>query len=139
MATRPAMPTPSSDVRNEVRKIEQTFESAFNSKNVETITNLYEQDAVFTPPNQPACQGKDQIRKFFQAFIEGGGSDLHLETNKIESSGDLIAHCGRYRGNVPKPGGGTKADRGNYICVYRRQPNGDLRAVLDTFNSENPA
>jgi uncharacterized protein (TIGR02246 family) len=138
MATRPSTPTPLPDPRSEIRKIEQTFESAFNANDFETLASLYAPDATFLPPNHSPCEGTAQIRDFFRELKQAGASDLHLELGRIEASGDLVAHRGRYRFKAPTAGGGTRPDRGNYLAVYRRQRDGNLRTVFDTFNSELP-
>lgn len=138
MATRPSAPTPVPDLRSEIRKIEQTFESAFNANDLETLLSFYTSNATFLPPNHAPCEGTAQIKDFFRELKKAGASDLHLESGRTEASGDLVAHRGRYTFNAPTAGGGTRPDRGNYLVVYRRQRDGNLRMVFDTFNSELP-
>jgi uncharacterized protein (TIGR02246 family) len=137
MATRPTTPISTSDTRSEVRKLEKTFESAFNSNDLQTLVGLYTPDATFLPPNHAPCEGSEGIKAFFREMKEAGASELHLEQGRIEQSGDLVVHRGRYICNVPAPSGGTRPDRGNFLVVYRRENNG-LRTLFDTYNSELP-
>jgi uncharacterized protein (TIGR02246 family) len=139
MATRPTpSPTSAQNTRAAIRKLEQTFESAFNANDPKTLVSLYAPDAVLLPPNHAPCQGAGQIEAFFKELRDAGASDVHVQAQRVEESEDLVAVHGTYRFNAPVPTGGTRPDHGNYIVVSRRESNGDLRIVLDTFNSELP-
>lgn len=137
MATQPVS-RPSADVRAEIRRMLQTFAHAFNTGDLETVVNFYEPDATLLPPNAPAAEGITAIREVFKAFREAGGLDLKPETVRVEQSGDLVVEVGRYTANVPDPQGGTRPDRGKYVTVLRRQRNGELKLIVDSWSSDLP-
>ena len=137
MATQPT-PKPAPDVRAEIRRLEQTFAQAFNTGDLDTVTNFYTADASVLPAHNPQLEGRTATREFFQKMRDAGASDLRLEQGRIEESGDLVVHAGRYTFNAPDPKGGTRPDQGKFVAVYRRQSDGSLQLAIDTWNSDLP-
>ena len=56
----------------------------------------------------------------------------------IKHAGVLAYDVGRYTMSVPVKGGGRRQDRGKYLTVWRRQPDGEWRIAADTFSSDLP-
>lgn len=137
MATQP-IPKPAPDVRGEIRRTEQTFAQAFNTGDLDTVINFYTEDASVLPAHNPLLEGRTATRDFFQKMQDAGASDLQLELGRIEESGDLVVHAGRYTVNAPDPKGGTRPEKGKFVAVYRRQSDGSLQLVIDTWNSDLP-
>jgi ketosteroid isomerase-like protein len=68
--------------------------------------------------------------------------DLHkliLRTDKIEVAGDLAYGIGRLQMTIKTASGPEVHDEGKYLVVYRRQQDGQWRAIADIFNSDLPA
>jgi ketosteroid isomerase-like protein len=57
----------------------------------------------------------------------------------FEESGDLAYGPGAYELTLSPPGSGAISDKGKYVVVYRRHPEGSWKAVADIFNSSQPA
>ena len=99
---------------------------------------FYAADAVLLPPNQPAAEGRENIRRVLQGLMDSGVSSIKLETTVTGTAGDLAYGRGRYALSMQPPGGAPVTDVGTYVVVYRRQ-GGQWRAVADIFNSDQPA
>jgi ketosteroid isomerase-like protein len=94
---------------------------------------------VLLPPNQPAVEGRENIRGFLQGLMDAGLTSIKLETTSVASAGGLACGRGRYTLSIQPPGGAPVTNQGKYVVVYRLQAGGGWRAVTDIYNSDQPA
>ena len=136
MATTQAFP---SDITSIILAMDQEFVRNVEAKNAEQLVNaFYAEDAQVFPPGQPLVSGHQAIKQLWGAFVPLLKQIL-LTTTRIEVSGELAYGTGTYEMTLSQPDGSTVEDRGKYVVVYRRQPDGSYRAVADIFNSSQPA
>ncbi len=125
------MATGQSDVERAIRALSDGFARSVNAREVDwLVREFYAEDAYFLPPNHRMVTGRSGIRAFLLGLFEAGIGDLAVETTKIEASGALAYHIGRFTMGTPEP------DRGKFIEVYRRQADGGWKCVGDIFNSD---
>jgi uncharacterized protein (TIGR02246 family) len=103
------------------------------------VAEFYADDARVLPPNQPAVSGKAAILELWKGVLESGLRDVALNTTHVETSGDLAYGLGSYRMTLGRSGEAPKHDEGKYVVVYRKQIDGQWRAIIDMFNSNKPA
>src|SRR5438067_10845255 len=126
-------------VRDEVETLGREFSKAATNQDVEELVGFYAKDARILPPNAPMVQGPEGFRSMFKEYIAAGMKTLDLETVDVVESGDLAVEVGQYIMTIDAPGVGLIEDRGKYVGVFRRQANGELKLIIDTFNSDAPA
>lgn len=102
------------------------------------VAAFYAPDAQVFATQQPVVTGHAAIRELFKGLLSAL-QRVSLNTTKIEASGDLAYGSGIYEMTLAGPGGKTTQDRGKYVVVYKRQPDGAWRAVADIFNTSQPA
>jgi ketosteroid isomerase-like protein len=100
----------------------------------------YASDAVVMMPNEEAWRGQDGMDKGFSGFLgqftfkEGAAT-----TTDVMVAGDLAVETGTYSWTLqPKAGGGEIKDRGKYLTVWKRQPDGTWKIVRDINNTDLP-
>jgi len=98
--------------------------------------DFYASDAVLLLPNQHAVRGRDAMLRFARAFPPLESFDLRV--TQLEGRGDLAFVYGRYAWVVAPPGAPLMPDSGNYVLIWRRQPNGHWKATHDAEISEAP-
>lgn len=129
---------------NDVAKIIHALDEGF-MRNLATgdvkqlAANFYAEDAQFLPANHPAIIGRPAIQQALEALIAAGLHKLVLRTDKIEVAGDFAYGIGKHQMTIKTAAGAEIHDEGKYLVVYRRQPDGQWRAVADIFNSDLPA
>ncbi|HEV8363805.1 MAG TPA: SgcJ/EcaC family oxidoreductase [Gemmatimonadaceae bacterium] len=128
-------------VRAAIDAANATATEALNKGDVETWLTLYKSDAVVLPPNQPAWRGTDGMRAGAQAMLkELTISGAAFSVEDIKTSGDFAVETGAYTMTMtPKKGGKAINDKGKYIVVWERQPDGSWKITRDIFNSDLPA
>jgi uncharacterized protein (TIGR02246 family) len=102
------------------------------------VASLYASDAVFMPPNEAAVNGRDKIQAWMTAFPKL--QKIELSVQQIEGHGDLAYIRGTYDLTLA-PQGTTPAisDKGKFLEVHKKQPDGKWATVSDMFNSDLPA
>lgn len=125
--------------RNDVLALNDRFSKAVANQDVDGVLDLYEDNARLMAPNAPVAQGTAAMRQVFQGFIDMGANSLELQIEELYEGGDLVIDVGRYVLGLQGPDGESIEDRGKYVDVLRRQPDGSLRLIADIFNSDAPA
>jgi len=124
-----------------VREIETEWSKAAATKDVERFASFYADDATAFGPGTPMVTGKDAIRKTLDVFFATPGVSLSLQLTKVEVSrgGDLAYCSGTYTGTMNDPKGKPVTDKGKYVVVYKKQPDGKWKCVADIWNTDLPA
>jgi uncharacterized protein (TIGR02246 family) len=110
----------SSDVETTIRGLTQDFSMNFNTGNYDQVAGLFASDGVFMAPHHEPVTGNRQIERKLREFGESGFQDLRLETNRVDSSGDMAMEVGRYSVSIFSDARGTQSDHGKYLTVWRR-------------------
>jgi ketosteroid isomerase-like protein len=99
---------------------------------------LYAENASVLPPNGPIAQGRVAIRAWMATFPPT--SDFLLTPIEIVGRGDLAYVRGTYAFKIVGPDGHqVSEDRGKYVEIRRKQPDGKWLVTVDIFNSDLPA
>jgi len=127
----------SADDEAAIKGTTQTWLSAYNAGDADTIASLYTDDAVLMPPHAPVANGKAAIREFVakeSAAAKAAGVTL--------VPGDAIAGVDHGTGwesgsYTARNSSGQVVDSGSYLSVSRKV-NGKWLYVRDTYNSDRP-
>ncbi len=139
-ATPPPPDTRAADERA-IREIEIEADKAAAAKDLDRYVSYYADDAALLPPGAPMVTGKEAIRKAMGALFAMPGFSLSFKTTKVEvsRSGDLAYSYGTNTVTMNDPKGKPLTDKGKYVAVYRKQPDGAWKVVADIANSDLPA
>jgi ketosteroid isomerase-like protein len=119
-----------------LRKTTQDWALACNTKQLDDLVELYVPDALVQRPNVPAVRGTAAIREFFFGVLEAGMSEVELDPQRTELLGDFGYEAGRCKSLVPIAMGKRREERGKYLILLSRQPNGEWRIVADSWSSD---
>ena len=124
--------------RDDVRNVKARFVKAVSEKDVKALVDCYEADGIVLAPNTPMMRGSSALGDLFQKdIIDAGVKAIEFDTTDIVEDGSLVIEAGRNVVHVELPDGGSTADRGKYLVVYRRQADGSLKMVFDAFSSDS--
>ncbi len=119
-----------------LRKVGQDWALACNTKQLDDLVELYLPDALVQRPNVPAVRGAAAIREFFFGLLEAGMSEVELDPLRTELFGDFGYEAGRCKSLVPIAMGKRREERGKYLVLLSRQPNGEWKIVADSWSSD---
>jgi ketosteroid isomerase-like protein len=124
-----------------VRKADTDWSTAAGSKQVDSWVAFYTDDTVVLPPNDRLTSGKENIRKVVGELLMMPGLVISWQPTKVEvaRSGDLAYSYGTYQVAFNDPKGKPVTDHGKYAEVWKKQPDGGWKCILDTWSSDLPA
>jgi len=140
LALTTACTKPASDPRDAsiaaVREVEAAWVKDIATKDVEKFAGHY-------ADNAPIINGKDAIRAALKPMLADPNFSLTFQATRAESSdsGDFVYTQGTYTQTMTDPKDSKKiiTDRGKYLTVFRKQPDGTWKAVADMTNTDLPA
>ncbi len=142
-STRPSPAAPDTRAADEaaVRNADTNWSAAAQSKSPDAWMAFYTDETVILPPNDKLTSGKENIRKVVTDMFAMPGFALSWQPTKVEvaRSGDLAYSYGTYQATFNDPKGKPVTDQGKYAEVWKKQPDGSWKCVLDTWSSDLPA
>jgi uncharacterized protein (TIGR02246 family) len=110
-----------STAKTPVQEISAQWARLWSEKQLEQVTDLYAEDAVFLTATGTRTTGKAAIRELFRMALAANPSSLSVKSIKAENSGTLAYDSGEYREIIGADAQGTKREgEGNYLVVLRR-------------------
>ncbi len=115
---------------------------AVAAKDTESFVSFFTDGASRFPPNAPRVTGNDAIREFVSEWFAAPGLAFSFPepgSAEVSSAGDLGYTTGSYEVTVNDAEGNPVTSRGKVVVVWKKQPDGSWKAVLDIWNSDGPA
>jgi uncharacterized protein (TIGR02246 family) len=123
------------DVVRTILTIDREFMDNVAAKNAARVAGIYADDARILMPGRPVISGKSEILAFYKAALDGPVEAITLDTTHIDVSGDLAYGFGTNAILLKAAGEAPHEEKGKYVAVYRRQPAGDWKIVVDSYSS----
>ena len=125
-------------VRAQIEQAEARFSDAFNRGDIQTLAAMYDPDAVVLAPNAPPMRGRQNIEALWSGARQQGFKTLNLVVNSVEVIGNHAIELGSYTLVIQPPGLAETTDRGKYMVLWRREPDGTWMLYRDMFNTSMP-
>ena len=120
----------------ELGQMNRDFAAALNAKDAKAAAALYAEDAVLIPPGEPLVRGREAIEEYWRGAIESGGvRDVSVETMDALSSGSLGYEAGSFALTSNGADGSAVIERGRYIELLRREPDGRWLSTHGIWNA----
>ena len=123
-----------------LRRDAEWADLASAGKDVEKVVSYWSDDALLIFPGQPILEGKAAIRAYVSASFKIPGFKIHWVSEKpaFSTDGKVAYMRGTDELTVPGPNGTPIALHLRGISVWRIDPDGVWRCVVDISN-EQPA
>jgi ketosteroid isomerase-like protein len=119
-----------------LRQLEADFMKAAAERGAEGYMSYYADDAVEVPNGAEAIHGKANIAKTM-SFLNDKSNQLTWTPVDagISISGDLGWTSGTYEFRSKDKDDKTKVEHGKYTSIWKKQPDGNWKVVLDMGNA----
>jgi uncharacterized protein (TIGR02246 family) len=126
-------------VRQAIEAANARFADAAKRGDTAVVGAIFAEDVLVMMPNQPAQRGLDAARKNFASmFTPSTVKEFNIKTDDVAVGGDLAVETGNYEMTLQPPGAREVKDKGKYITVWKRQPDGSWKIIRDIVNSDLP-
>ena len=118
-----------------IQRCHDEFSRSMVTKDLETASRTYDENAVLMPPNHPAVRGRNAIKKWMAGFPPV--SQFKVEIEESDARADLAYVRGAFS-MIFQPEGapGPIEEIGKYLEIRKRQPDGSWLLIADIFNSD---
>lgn len=115
----------------------------YASGDVDAVADVFAEDCWQMPPHAEPLVGRAALREFWEQAFRWGEWRFTLETQDVVVAGPVAVERGKYilkfsAGPAAPPGLPSSEDRGNYVVMWRRERDGQWRAVWDAPVSTVP-
>jgi ketosteroid isomerase-like protein len=121
----------------ELSQMNKDFVKALNNKDAVAASLLYSEDASLLPPNEQIVTGRDNIKKYWQAALDAGTTDVSVSTISTGSNGDLGYEIGRFQLSYPGAAGKMVVEKGKYIEILKRTADGKWISIYGIWNADS--
>jgi len=121
-----------------LRDLDTQWSKAAAAKDLEQTVAYYSDDAIVLPPNTASATTREAIRNAWKDMLTSPGFAITWKPIRVElgKSADLAWVSGTYEVTMNDPTGKPIHDRGKYLEVWKRQPDGNWRCGADMWNSD---
>ena len=128
------------DLLSSLRVADSSLQAAIAARDAERAATFYSEDAVLMPVAEPIVEGRAAILEEWRHVfgIPGFSNSSRLVTAAASHAGDLAYTRGTYESPMLGLKGQQVIERGKWVSVWRREPGGQWRIVVDIFNTDSP-
>jgi ketosteroid isomerase-like protein len=121
-----------------LRDLDAEWSKAAAARDVERTIAYYSDDAIVLPPNATSATTKEAIRNAWKDLLASPGLVITWKTTRVElgKSGEMAWVSGAYELTMNDTSGKPVNDRGKYLEVWEKQPDGKWKCVADMWNSD---
>ena len=112
---------------------------SFKNKDAAGVAAHYTENGAMLPPNQERIEGRENIQKLWQSWLDAGVTDLTLKALEVEEGGDMAVEEGAYSIKAPGADGKTMEEIGQYIVVWKKGADGKWQLHRDIWNANQAA
>lgn len=141
-ACAPAPATPpdtSAQDRAAIDAVRDAWVAGYNAADADALANLFTEDAIAMPAEQPTITGRAAIRQHYADTFAAGKGTASVTPQETQLMGDWAYDLGTFSGTfTPAAGGDAMSVEGRYIVVLQRQTDGSWKIARDIDNSATP-
>ena len=108
-------------------------------RDIEGMLSYWTEDAIVIPPGLPAVVGKSALRQYVESSMKLPGFSINWTSTDVTFSpdGHLAYLMGTNEVKMNAPDGSPTTTAGRAVTIWRREPDGEWRCVLDIWNAAN--
>lgn len=132
--------------RKEIATIPERFVKRALDGDWQGVAELYHPAAIQMPPDQPAVEGREQIRRALSRTLgaEGGVrlEEFSVSIREAEGIGDVVYVRAAYQLKISVPFGDEERSieqHGPYINILRQDEEGNWRIYRQIYSRDHPA
>jgi len=129
----------SGSVRKAIEEANAKFLAAMKGGDAKAAASNYSEDAIVMMPGEPAWKGRAAILNGLDGFLKAMTmKEGATHTEDVMVGGSMAVETGTFEWTLQPKSGAAVKDKGKYLTVWRRQPDGTWKIVRDINNTDLP-
>lgn len=124
-----------------IRATDAQWLAAGKARDAEKAASYWSDDATIFPPEAAPIIGKQAIRAYVAGAFASPEFSINWTTDKVvvSSSGDMAYATGTDQFTFRAPDNKVVSQKTHGVVVWKKQPDGAWKAVIDIWNAASPA
>jgi uncharacterized protein (TIGR02246 family) len=122
-------------IRHAIEEGNAKFGKAVRKGDGAAIAALYAEDATLLPPDSNMIKGRGGIEAFWKGGLQMGIKEAVLTTVDVSAAGELAYEIGTFALKVQPEGKEPIGQKGKYVVVWKKAPDGSWKLHVDIWNS----
>jgi ketosteroid isomerase-like protein len=121
-----------------LRDLDAQWSKAAAAKDLEQTIAYYSDDAIVLPPNATSAATKETVQNVWKDLLATPGLVITWKPTrmKVGKAGEMAWVNGTYELTMNDASGKSANDRGKYLEVWEKQPDGNWKCTADIWNSD---
>jgi ketosteroid isomerase-like protein len=121
-----------------LRDLDAQWSKAATARDLDQTVAYYSDKAIVLPPNAASAITKEAVRNVWKDLLASPGLVITWKPTRIElgKSADMAWVSGTYELTMNDASGKPANDRGKYLEVWEKQPDGNWKCAADMWNSD---
>jgi len=134
-------PEPPVVIERALGELDKQWSDAAGAKDLDKVVSYYAGNALVLPSNAATATTKEAIRTIWKDILTAPGAKISWKPFKIEAaqSGELAYITGTYEMTMNDAKGKPAKEKGKYVEIFKKQPDGSWKVIVDIWNSDLPA
>jgi ketosteroid isomerase-like protein len=113
---------------------------ALRADRVDSVLALMAEDVTLMPPNEPVLKGKGAVRTWYQGLVSQLRTvSLTVQDREVRIGGEWVTEVASFEWTLaPVASGAEMTERGTYVQVWQREPDGRFLLTREVWNSSTP-
>ena len=124
--------------RAAIAETHAAFAAALARGDASEAATAYAVRGRLLPPSAVLLRGRRAIEAFWRAGLDAGRLDVAFQSLELAAHDALACEIGIYTIQMTPPDGVPIVDRGKYVLVHERGPEGTWLRAIHMFNPEFP-
>jgi len=122
--------------RRAIEAADAAWLEAAGRKDLEEAVSYWTDDAIVLPPDMPPLKGKAAIREYVAAGFQLPGFSISWQSQEITVAPDgrTAYQLATNEFTAPDATGTLRTAKGKAVVIWRKEPDGAWRAVVDIWN-----
>lgn len=120
-----------------LRRDAEWAQLAAEGRDIEGMLSYWTEDAIVIPPGLPAVVGKAALREYIESSLKLPGFSITWTSTDVTFSpdGNLAYIMSNNEVRMNAPDGTPTTTAGRAVTIWRREPDGEWRCVVDVWNA----